>query len=351
MTLNITVLSERLSATQVISFVLPCSQISNSYCSVNLIDYQQQKRSIQHAGSASFLDNLNMDFLILSRFTLKLAETSVNHCKSHNLPVAFHIDDLLVDVPPEIGSDKYDRYTSVSYRSELMHILNSVDIIISSTPRLTECLAKYGFSNIRTMPLYRCSLEDYPDHSCFDNLSPIIGYMGTRSHQVDLETIVPSIKQMMLETPSLQFQTFGCQVPYELSILFPDRVKSLSGVNNYNDFLSKLSSLGWWIGLAPLLRSRFNSCKAPTKWVEYTEAGIPCIAENFGPYSCYQDSNCIALCDTQSDWYLSMRMLLENRFMRESVVRSAKEIQTQRMPPMELIDFYANIYKEFKKNV
>jgi hypothetical protein len=51
-------------------------------------------------------------------------------------------------------------------------------------------------------------------------------------------------------------------------------------VADYADFIPYLRSLGWWVGLAPLEDNAFNRCKADTKWVEYSLAGMAVVASD-----------------------------------------------------------------------
>jgi hypothetical protein len=193
------------------------------------------------------------------------------------------------------------------------------------------------------MPHYRSYTPAEPNAMNIYRPYPVIGYMGSASHLADLERIVPSIKTLLRRYSSLYFETFGVDVPFSLQDEFPNQVKQHQKVNSYAEFLSSMKELGWWAGLAPLEHSSFNLCKANTKWVEYTESGIPSIVESFGPYEGLPSHNQAIGANIFDDWDNGMDLLLRNPRVREKVLTNSVKHLKLNANPQDLITFYESL--------
>jgi hypothetical protein len=147
--------------------------------------------------------------------------------------------------------------------------------------------------------------------------------MASASHGRDLDMVIPAIEQALLTQRSLTFELFGSlQIPESLR-KFGRRVIHRPPVSDYKKFLDQLTAFGWWVGLAPLEDTRFNRCKTEIKWLEYTAAGIPCIASNMVVYRRCAANGEAYLAGTADEWQSSLRMLLDHPTRRsELVVRS-----------------------------
>jgi glycosyltransferase involved in cell wall biosynthesis len=68
---------------------------------------------------------------------------------------------------------------------------------------------------------------------------------------------------------------------------------------------------------------KFNLCKAPTKFVEYTAAGIPVVASNIQVYSPFAKPGCAVL--VRDEWYDAIDALLKDSGRRASMVKKAQK--------------------------
>jgi hypothetical protein len=193
------------------------------------------------------------------------------------------------------------------------------------------------------MPHYRGYTPAEPNAMNIYRPYPVIGYMGTASHLADLERIVPAIKTLLRRYSSLYFETFGVDLPFSLQDEFPNQVKQHQKVNSYAEFLRSMKEVGWWAGLAPLEHSSFNLCKANTKWVEYTESGIPSIVESFGPYEELPSHNQAIGANNFDDWVNGMDLLLRNPRVREEVLTNSVKHLKLYANPQDLIAFYESL--------
>jgi glycosyltransferase involved in cell wall biosynthesis len=154
-------------------------------------------------------------------------------------------------------------------------------------------------------------------------MHPVVGYMGSQGHQEDLDLAVPAIARLLDERPELTFELFGTiRTPSQL-LPYGARVRRIEVKASYMEFLISLSRLGWDIGVAPLVDTPFNRCKAPTKFIEYSACGIPVAASNMPVYSEVMPKNSGEL--VVGDWYGPLCRLLDDPAYRQRAVDIARE--------------------------
>jgi glycosyltransferase involved in cell wall biosynthesis len=136
--------------------------------------------------------------------------------------------------------------------------------------------------------------------------------------------VMPAVCEAMESIPSLQFEVFGTiKMPPELG-RFGRRARHIAPVSNYAEFLPFLRSLGWWIGVAPLEDNSFNRCKADTKWVEYSVAGIAVVASDLPVYHRACDAGSGVLASTSKQWNTAIQDLVTNPQQRMRMVEAAQ---------------------------
>ncbi|MGB3298453.1 MAG: glycosyltransferase, partial [Phormidesmis sp.] len=150
-----------------------------------------------------------------------------------------------------------------------------------------------------------------------------IGYMGSKGHQADLETIVPAISLLLERHPTVRFETFGTIAMPKALMGLGNRTQSHQTDTDYAGFLNKLAQLGWGIGLAPLNNTEFNRCKAPTKYIEYTTCGIPTIASSGQVYDQFTSESQILIA-RPDEWAAKMQQLIDSEPLRASLVANGQ---------------------------
>ncbi len=200
------------------------------------------------------------------------------------------------------------------------------DLLYVSTPELAKRFQEHGVGTpIVAGDVYCAVSEDQVGALVGPAGGPVIGYMGTAGHSADLAMIMPAICQVMEAIPSLQFEVFGTiKMPSELE-RFGSRVRHLPPVADYAEFLPFLRSLGWWVGLAPLEDNVFNRCKADTKWVEYSLAGMAVVASDLPVYhrACADGAGILA--GAPDDWSNAVRKLLHEPRARQTMIDTAQK--------------------------
>ena len=342
--MKVSVLSEPIQATQLIAFGFDQSSIPHDQqVNFQLYSWTELTQLDKHSRYKRLFD---CDYLILSRwYDPKHFLEIVTQARRYNKKFFLHLDDNLFSVPKSIGINKWRHYSSTRMLEALYATAELSDGIIASTNRLSQEL----YSFIPQAKILACPYWKHFDYksSIGNNIPrrvyPVIGYMGTQTHVADLDLITPDLDYLMYRNPSLVFETFGIQMPEVLSAKYPNRCSTLNKIDGYKQFQSFLSSLGWWIGLAPLTESHFNSCKTNTKFIEYIHAGIPVIASNFGPYENTPTINHDLSDRQQHAWVTKIEMALFSNARRALLYEQQREYCKQYSDPSLLTNFYRSI--------
>lgn len=266
------------------------------------------------------------DLLVLSRCTSPLGADWTRLARAAGIPVIFHIDDDLLAVPASLGASKFKAYNSPERLQALRDNIEGSDLLYVSTAELAKRFHEHGIrAPIVAGDVYCAVAMDEIGALTAPATGPVIGYMGTAGHAADLAMIMPAVCEVMECVSGLQFEVFGTiKMPSELD-RFGSRVRHIPPVPDYAHFLPFLRSLGWWVGLAPLEDNIFNRCKADTKWVEYSLAGMAVVASDLPVYhrACAQGAGVLA--KTNHDWRQSIMALLDQPADRAEMIQAAQQ--------------------------
>ena len=296
------VFTEHRNATYYINFEFPLAQrVANktvelhSWSSDELGGCSQKWSEVRDAVEKRISEHAP-DAVIFSRYARPFGPELIAMISAHRIPVFFHLDDLLFELPDDLG-EKY----RVSYDEEYLRALNDClarsDVILASTDALAGALRERFPEKPIEVLAGVCYLPNLSGRGKFkpgltrlrqrarNAGHAVIGYMGSNSHARDLAAVSDEIGELMTRHPRLKFQTLGLQPPRNLLSFGPGRVREYGYTSSYREFLQRLYELDWDIGIAPLADGRFNGCKTVTKFVEYTACGIPTLARAIDPYA------------------------------------------------------------------
>lgn len=316
------VVSDAIAATQTISFARPLSIPDASGLALVMKSHDPAWRSPEAV--AAMWSKIQPDILALSRYTEPASKALIAEARKSGVPVVFHIDDDLLEVPASLGSKKADRYNEPERLGALRDAMDTADVVYASTRPLAHRLRYHGITgNIVAGDIY-CGVDTTEVLEARPAKAPTIGYMATGGHGADLDLALPAIVRLLHEIPNLRFETFGTIKPPSSLHGFGSRIGHHPGVRDYDRFLKTLSGLGWWVGIAPLEDSAFNRCKADTKWVEYTLAGIPVVASDLSVYhrACLGGAGFLAG-DTRQ-WFDALRGLVREEGLRSRTLLTAR---------------------------
>jgi hypothetical protein len=288
----------------------------------------------------------SIDFVVVSRDTTHAGEMITNWAHRHDLPVVYHIDDDLIEVPKSLGSSKFKHYSDPERVAQLRRNMDTADLVYASTPALAERLSQHGITSpIKSGNIY-CSISPDSIQRPFPATGPVFGYMGTAGHAEDLAEILPAITRVLTALPTSEFEVFGTiALPEELQVFGP-RVRHHAGLPDYQAFLDKMHQMGWWVGLAPIADNPFNRCKADTKWVEYTLAGTAVVAADLPVYhrACADGAGILA--KSLDDWSDAILTLLTCPAQRQAHVLAAHSKLACDYTDMSLYTQVQDVYEQ-----
>lgn len=316
----ILVLGDLIGATQMISFVQPLgAKIAHNEVRLQLGSGKQAKGTLRESMK---LDR--PDALFLSRYTRADGEAIADMARKKDIPVIFHLDDDLLNVPPSIGAEKYTAYNDPTRLAALRANIEAADLLYASTPMLAQTFRGYDLNVPIVSGEIYCSISPTNIRQTVPSTMPTIGYMGTGGHSADLAIVLPVITSLMDEYAFLRFETFGTIQPPSEMARFGNRYAHHDPVANYAAFIGKLESLGWWIGIAPLEDNAFNACKADTKWVEYSLSGAVTVASDLPVYHRACAAGCGILAASPDAWMAALRSLVLDEKLRDGMLTAAR---------------------------
>lgn len=319
-------------------------------------------QAIESSGVVNTIDELHKYFqlsrpvaAVFSRYVQPFGARLIAEVRALGVPTLFHLDDLLQEVPFDLGL-KYTNVYNSSFRRELDNCLSSADGLLVSTQTLANelnlrlpfkpltILQGVCYLDAKHWRLINISnrlrrIKHRIEHGC----SITVGYMGSASHSRDLLSISPQIKELLQRNSRLRFETMGIPMPDMLLNNFPERVRSFQAASPYSTFLKSLFELGWDVGLAPLVKDRFNECKTATKFVEYTTCGIPTVAQRLQSYQALP-SNAIMLAE-DNEWVPAVESLVADRVLRDRQLRMAKKYCLEKCSPATAAETFIRSFK------
>jgi glycosyltransferase involved in cell wall biosynthesis len=262
--------------------------------------------------------------LVFSRYNGPCVELITTWAREAGIPTIFHIDDDLLNVPADIGSNKHSYHNNSTRLAAVRHLLDNADLIYASTPPL-----KKRFQDARVKsPVF--SGEIY----CSGHvLTPAIerpfrkfGYMASIDHAHNLNLVLPAIIEFLDRHPDVRFELFGTIPKPDALKKFGDRISAAPAIAEYDRFIEEFAKREWDVGICPLTSIDFNLMKANTKWVEYTSVGAAVIASGGTVYDACCADGCGILASTTTEWLAAFERLRDphERFLQ--VTRAQKKM-------------------------
>jgi len=157
----------------------------------------------------------------------------------------------------------------------------------------------------------------------FDKLT--IGYMGTNSHQPDLDYIAPVLLNIIRRYPEkINLHFWGAQPPAELEIL-PHVEWTSQYFSSYTEFAEFFQTQSADIFISPLCDNPFNKCKSAIKFFEYSALGSPGIYSRLEPYLAVVDHKETGLLASSLDeWGECLTQLIEDDALRFQLATNAQ---------------------------
>ena len=260
------------------------------------------------------------DLIVACRYSAPCADRIVAYARANAVPLIYHIDDDLLNIPREIGEKKFLAHNHPNRLKSVDTLLRGADLVYASTPRLKSRLRQLSYRTPMAVgPIY-CSgkILNRAEHREVTR----VGYMGF-DHAHVFEIVLPQLVRYLRRNPGIEFELFGSIPKPAVLDEFGARIHVIEPVRNYEEFLAVFATRNWDIGLCPLARTPFNEVKANTKWVEYTCVGAAVLATRGLVYDECCAEGCGLLLD-DGEWLAALEDLTDNATARHEMVRRAQ---------------------------
>ena len=204
--------------------------------------------------------------------------------------LVYDLDDNLLDLGGHAEADVYRGMVSAVQAS-----LAIADQVWVSTPRLQDRALAAGARAVETMPnvldpsLWGAPPSPAPAAGPSQLKRPLrILYMGTRTHDQDLQFLVDALDRVAGARPGAFTLTIvGVNSSPAAGRDWINYVNPTADIGaSYPAFVAWFRELrGFDLGVAPLVASRFNDCKSHIKVLDYAAIGLPTLASDVPAYS------------------------------------------------------------------
>jgi glycosyltransferase involved in cell wall biosynthesis len=247
--------------------------------------------------------------------------------------VIFEFDDLLHEVPPRHPmKDKIND----TFRQGVFKMIKDSDMCITTNQLLKDEYSHLN-ENIEIFPNYVKAEDWIPEKAMTKTRSRTIrlGWAGGISHVDDLEFIKPVLSRILDKYENVKFVYCGGGGAWSDNALTtfnygedlfkeipPERREYIMG-STPECWPTKLRSLRFDIGIAPLIDDKFNHRKTPIKWMEYGINKVPSVCQDFLYDQVITDGVDGYLAKTQDDYFNKLSMLIEDEDKRKEMGKRA----------------------------
>lgn len=240
----------------------------------------------------------------------------VEHNRSQIGQLVFFMDDDLFDMNTHAGLPFRYRYKLWKLARRHKNWLQRMGAELwVSTPWLAKKYSSW-------------SPQVLQPQSPYTNAGPqkTLFYHGSASHGAEFEWLYPVFEQVLEQDASLSVELIGNHAVRKQFSALP-RTHVLHPMP-WPAYQALLARPGRTIGLAPLLESRFNAARAPTKFFDITQAGAVGIYANHPVYRAMvrHEHNGLLLPMEQQAWVNAILQLSESEQTRQAMWEQARNL-------------------------
>ena len=248
----------------------------------------------------------------------------VSHCQRYQIPLVYDLDDDLVGIAESEHPEK-DYYSS--FVQGIKKLLIHANVVRVSTKNLADRVSLYSHS-VKVVP--NALSSNVWGINCFVNNVTVGGtvsilYMGTQTHQSDLELVIPALREIK--------KMFGRRVDIVIIGVTANRdfgndfefldVPSCAS-SSYPAFVTWLRTVKIFdIGIAPLVASDFNSGKSAIKFFDYSALGLASICSDVPAYRDVVVDGVNGLLVRDDGWEPALIRLIEDRDCRRQLAEAS----------------------------
>jgi processive 1,2-diacylglycerol beta-glucosyltransferase len=214
------------------------------------------------------------------------AERLVSNLAARGIPYVYTTDDNLLDLHRD---RPWEPVPGEEARAAVRLLARRAAGVIVSTEALRERMERFN-PKVVTIPNFLDERLFGPAAGARRANDPlVIGYMGTRTHDGDLRTILRPLRELLVRARGrVRLEVVGVAEAASLAAYFEGLPVSRldPGANEaYPRFPGWMRrSLRWDFAVAPLLDEPFARCKSDLKYLDYAALGIPAVFSDVRSY-------------------------------------------------------------------
>jgi GT2 family glycosyltransferase/glycosyltransferase involved in cell wall biosynthesis len=272
--------------------------------------------------------NYRADIVVTQRYAvaeLDAADALIGHCRRHDMPLLYDLDDDLLRIPRSHPDAALLRPRA----RVISRLVRGADAVWVSTPALATVLSDLR-DDVRVV---RNGLDERLWTALPPPLPPRQGplrilFMGTATHDADfalVEAALARIKAVFAGRVAIDL--LGISARGDLPT-WVNRIGMPAFVTgSYPGFVNWITQQHWDIGIAPLADTAFNRCKSAIKTLDYAALGLPVLASDREAYrgSLADGPGGWLLADDADAWFVALSRLVRDFRLRGRLAAGARE--------------------------
>lgn len=256
--------------------------------------------------------------------------------------IIIDFDDYLIgEIPSFLGNGKMSEIIKPC-QNTTKEIIPKFNMVIAASTELKKKLLSYNKNTI-FLPngIDQKSILNFKaeESSSSNKISLLLASTDT----VEVSELINPLKKI-LEHDDCILKVIGPISKKILASLPKENIISYDNMS-YSNFLNFLSQQENAIGLIPLDKSEFSSCKTPIKYINYAASNIPSICSNVKPYNEVIENKLDGFLANNSDEWIEYFHLLKDVNIRKSILKNAKKKISEQFTYNVLLEKFLNISK------
>jgi GT2 family glycosyltransferase/glycosyltransferase involved in cell wall biosynthesis len=267
------------------------------------------------------------DIFVTQRYAVPdvdAADALVRHCREHEIPLLYDLDDDLLHIPREHPDAKQLRPRART----VTRMMKGASAVWVSTPALAEAL-KDQRRDVRVVPnglderLWSALSQPVPPRQ-----GPVrILIMGTATHDGDFALVERALDQVKtVFTEHVAIDLIGVSTRGDLPAWVNRPSVTPNASASYPGFVNWITQQHWDIGIAPLADTPFNRSKSAIKTLDYAAIGLPMLASDRLVYrgSPADGPGGWLVPDGEEAWFVAISRLIRSTALRRQLADGAR---------------------------
>lgn len=239
-----------------------------------------------------------------------LAAKCQAQAENPNFKLYVDIDDDVFNIPK--SSKVVQKFWTPEAKIIFKFFIENVDGLIVSTENLAKKYKKYN-PNVHVIP-NKIIGSQWDRKAIKDGIR--IGWTFSMSHVEDIPVIREALQVIKKKYPDVILET--------TEGLIGGVTQPIKGCA-FTEFHKMLPATGWDIAIAPLKDNAFNKGKSNIKWLESTMSNMAFVCSDVDTYRDVEHGVTGLKCKTTKQWVDALSRLIEDRELRNTLVRNARE--------------------------